>query len=85
MKKETIKERARLIESMHNIIESMNDERAYESWIWTVPDGADWDDFESIAEDNEEYKHVQELFCGLVKRYGGAGFFVDYAEFVPGK
>ena len=85
MKKETIRERARLIEHMHKVIECMNDERAYYAWIWTVPDGADFDDFEYIAEDSDEYKHVQELFCSLVNRYGGAGFFVDYAEHVPSK
>ena len=77
MNETTLKDRIRIIEAMHTIITSMNDERAYVSWINTVPDEATYDDFEEIAQDTELYDEVCAKFTRLVKGYGKSGFYAS--------
>lgn len=44
-----VQERFEALKSMNTIIRLMNDENAYSSWIWIVPDGADDDNLMDIA------------------------------------
>lgn len=62
-------ERAKLLEHMHEIVSSLNDEGAYEWWICTVPDGADEDDFDYIADDVELCSEICELFGKIIHEY----------------
>ena len=55
---------------MHEVIRLANDENLYYRWIMYVPDEPCDCDFESIAEDNESYEEVWELFCELVAKKG---------------
>lgn len=44
-----MRERYEIMKAMHLLIRAMNDEGAYCSWIYTVPDGATDDDLWDIA------------------------------------
>lgn len=68
-----VQRKAKVVEAMHSIMCNANDEYAYDEWIWVVPDGADYDDFVSIAEDDDTYVEVCELFARLVNKYGKGG------------
>lgn len=70
----TKKERVAYLKAMNLLITGINDENAYMRWIYLVPDGADDDDFEFIAEDNEMYADCCKLFRELIKAYGNSGF-----------
>ena len=48
--------RISLLEQMNEVMKSMNNEDAYLSWIYTVPDEATRQDFEYIAQDDELYQ-----------------------------
>ena len=61
-----IRARVDLLENMHQVIRSLNDERAYESWILFIPDEPSRDDFRGIAEDENDFEHAQSLFTSLV-------------------
>lgn len=65
-----IKMRADQMQAMHEVIRNANDEGIYMTWIYIVPDGADRDDFEFMAESDETYKEVCDLFVKLVKKPG---------------
>lgn len=74
----TVSNNVRLLKAMNEVVVLMNDERAYESWILTVPDGADDDDFGDIAMRDDEMDDVCRLFRAIVGRYGKAGWFTKY-------
>ena len=58
----------RKLKAMHEIMLNINDEDYYITWIYTVPDCPSEYDFEDIASDEEEYKHVEELFKKLITK-----------------
>ena len=60
------KYRIEKLKAMHNMILNIDDEGYYMTWIYTVPDCPSEYDFEDIASDEEEYKHVEELFKKLI-------------------
>lgn len=68
-----VERRTDVVRAMHEIMVNTNDENAYFSWIWVVPDGADDGDFRDIAEDYESYVEVCDLFIRLINRYGKGG------------
>lgn len=71
-------ERFEALKSMNTIIKSMNDESAYTSWIYIIPDEADDDELREIAEDDEEsFKDACNLFAKLVKKYMKYGMYID--------
>ena len=72
-----MEERIEMIKSMDYIICNVNDEGAYMKWINVVPDAPTVDDYESIAEDDELYSEVLNLFCNLIKRYGKSGIYME--------
>ena len=75
MNKASKRNNVELLRAMNEVILWLNDERAYESWILTVPDEADDDDFEWIAERDEDMDHVCRRFRQLVSHYGKDGWF----------
>ena len=69
--------RFELVKSMHTIVMSMNDENAYMTWIYVVPDEATDEDLMDIAENDELYSDTCKLFTKLVRKYGAnSGYYV---------
>ncbi len=61
---------------MHSVMQSMNNEDAYFSWITTgVPDGATKEDYIDIASNPEEFDDCLELFDSLFTEYASDGLF----------
>lgn len=58
--------RIRKLKAMHEMVLNIDDENYYMTWIYAVPDCPSEYDFEDIASDEEEYKHVEELFKKLI-------------------
>lgn len=74
-KKDVINSRIAVLKAMDNAIRNMNDEMAVDPWLMCgVPDGADDDDYEYIAEDHEEYAEMVKLFAKIVKKYAHEDF-----------
>ena len=71
-------EKFETLRSMNTIIKNMNDESAYDAWIYIIPDGADDDELQEIAEEDEEsFEDACKLFAELVKKYMKYGLYVD--------
>ena len=68
MNKITINMRKDQLKAMHEVIKEANNEEIYMVWIYTVPDCPSDDDFEFIAEDDESYNEVVDLFIRLVSK-----------------
>ena len=62
----TLTEKIMAIEMMHQNIIDLGDEELYERWIYLVPDGADVNDFITIAEDDEFFKECEKLYFELM-------------------
>lgn len=71
-----IKERFEHLKAMNTIILSMNDEGAYMSWIYLIPDQADDEDLLMCAEDEEIFGDACIKFRSLIRDYGGSGFYI---------
>ena len=71
-----IKERFEHLKAMNTIILSMNDEGAYMSWIYLIPDQADDDDLMMCAEDEEIFEEACAKFRSLIRQYGSSGFYI---------
>lgn len=68
-----IKKKARMsqLKAMHEVMINANDESIYMSWISCgVPDCPQDDDYEFIAEDDENYNEAVELFIKLIQKKG---------------
>lgn len=62
-----IRQRARLLRAMDDVARSINDEDIVEIWLMGgVPDGADDDELECIAEDDEGMRDVADCFMRVV-------------------
>lgn len=73
-----VQRRFETLKSMNTIINSMNDESAYNTWIYLIPDGADDDELMEIAEEDEDiFKDACNLFAKLIKRYVKYGLYID--------
>ena len=71
-------EKFEALRSMNTIIKNMNDESAYNAWIYIIPDGADDDELMEIAEEDEEsFEDACNLFAKLIKRYMKYGLYID--------
>lgn len=67
MSRRVIQERVEILKAMHTLMQHASNENIY--WHWVTlgpPDEPDDDDFEYIAEDNENYNEVIDLFVRLV-------------------
>lgn len=69
-------DRTNHVRKMHELVQKLNNEGAYEWWIQVgVPDCPnDPEDFEWFAEDDEEYEELVGLFLDILKEYGKDGF-----------
>lgn len=76
-----MKERVRVLKSMHTLMLAMNDEQAYLSWILLVPDCSTDDDFEDIAEDEEYFRDCVNLFRNLWNTYNKSGVYAGHCNF----
>lgn len=71
-------EKFETLRSMNNIIVNMNDESAYNAWIYIIPDGADDDELMEIAEEDEEtFEDACKLFARLIVKYMKYGMYID--------
>ena len=71
-------ERFETLRSMNTIIKNMNDESAYNAWIYIISDGADDDELMEIAEEDEDsFKDACNLFAKLVRKYMKYGLYID--------
>ena len=64
------KQRITQLKAMHKLMLNANDEEIYMTWIYRVPDQPTEEDFEDIAEDDEEYNECFELFLKLIVKEG---------------
>lgn len=63
--------RVKQLKLMHQLMCTTNDEGLYITWVSVgVPDCPQDDDFELIAEDNDAYNNICELFTRLVAEKG---------------
>ena len=66
----TFDARVTQLRAMHTLMSEANDEYIYGTWIYLVPDGADIEDFQDIALDDESYNEAFDLFVKLIKKEG---------------
>ena len=69
--------RYEIMKSMHTIICAMNNEDAYSSWIYIVPDEASDNDLMDIATDDELFADACSAFKSAMQEYGADGFYID--------
>lgn len=63
------------VKLMHETILSMNNENAYLSWIYEMPDEPCEEDFEWFAEDEDRYIELYLYFVRLLKTYAKGGLY----------
>lgn len=81
-----VQERFEALKSMNTIIKSMNDESAYTSWIYIIPDEADDDELREIAEEDEEsFKEAVHAFMGIMNKRLKYGLYIDNTLYIDGK
>ena len=70
------RDKLELLEAMNVIMKHMNNEDAYfGDWLSLVPDGADDEDLEAIANDDGEYmEQIANCFRANMEFYGRDGF-----------
>lgn len=68
-------DRISIAKCMHNAIVDMNNEDAYMTWIWLMPDEPMHEDFVWFAEDKERYDELWDTFIKIVNRYKEDGLF----------
>ena len=69
--------RVALLKAMHEIVCDFNDESAYMSWIYLVPDCPTEQDFIDMAESDEDMDSAVKLFFSLIERHGKYGLCVQ--------
>lgn len=70
------------IKIMHEIMLSMNNEDAYFSWIYTMPDEPTQEDFEDFASDENDYLDLCNTFARIYNRYKKDGLYKPEPELV---
>ena len=79
-------EKFETLRSMNTIIKSMNDESAYTAWIHIIPDGADDDELQEIAEEDEEsFDDAVHAFMEIMNKRLKYGLYIDNTLYVDGK
>ena len=62
--------RVDIVRKMHEKMLNTNDERAYYSWIYLMPDEPSQEDFLDFATDKEMFLELVEKYMKLEKIYG---------------
>ena len=77
LKDKNAQERFKALRAMNFLVKNLNDETAYyRKWIWIIPDEADDDELEDIAEnDIEIFKASVQCFKSIMKNYTEHGFY----------
>lgn len=77
-------EKYAILNAMNLLVKSMNNEDAYEAWVYTVPDEASDDDLMYIAADEDDtvYREACQVFRRICHNYLDDGIFVGC---YPGK
>lgn len=60
-----MEERIKQLKAMHDAMKNCNDEDIYYAWIYVMPDEPSESDFVNIAEDDEAFEEVCNLFYDL--------------------
>lgn len=68
-------DRIKTLKLMHETMQCMNNEEAYYSWIYTMPDCPTEDDFEFIAGDDENYDDTIRTFTRIFNNYSKSGLY----------
>ena len=70
-------EKFEILKAMNLLVKSMNNEDAYEEWVYTVPDEASDDDLMYIAADEDEtvYLEACQVFRRICHNYLDDGIF----------
>lgn len=77
-----MKRNKKVVESMHKVIMTLNNEEAYGHWIILgVPDCPSQEDFEYFAEDEQEFEELVTLFHNLLKEFGEDGVYSSASTF----
>lgn len=58
------------LKAMHELMINANDEGIYMTWIYRMPDEPMEEDFEYIAESDDEYNACFDLFVKLIAKEG---------------
>lgn len=74
--------RLRNVMLMHQTMMHMNNENAYMSWIYRMPDEPRLEDFNDFASDEEEYMELYLYFTKLLQHYIKDGLFRPSKEVV---
>lgn len=79
MGKITVENNIELLKAMDVVVRYLNDEEAIEPWLmYGVPDGADHDDYEDIASDDELMDLACRCFGQVMRRASKDGWFTSY-------
>lgn len=74
-KREVIGRRVEVLQAMDYAVRYMNDEDGMEPWLMCgVPDGAELEDYEDMANDHETYIATVKLFARIVSKYAKEDF-----------
>lgn len=77
MKMSKIK-RIELLRAMNIVALTCNNEDCIDNfWLYVMPDDADDDDFDFIANDDEEFNHVCEAFSKMIEMLHREGMYVE--------
>lgn len=75
--------RAIQAKAMHEIISSLNNENAYESWIYLMPDSPTEEDFKDFGENPEMFNELCNKFVNLLGIYLCDGIFMMNRLYTP--
>lgn len=70
------------VKLMHETMLCMNNEGAYMTWIWTMPDCPTEEDFEWFAEDVDEYNDLYGAFFRILNKYLRDGLYHPTEEVI---
>lgn len=77
MKMSKIK-RIELLRAMNTVALTCNNEDCIDNfWLYAMPDHADDDDFDFIADDDEKFNHVCEAFSKMIEMLHREGMYVE--------
>ena len=68
--------RTQQVKAMHEIITLLNNENAYTSWIYLMPDCPTEDDFKDFGENSEMFNELCNKFVNLLGIYLCDGLYV---------
>ena len=75
--------RATQAKAMHEIISSLNNENAYASWIYLMPDSPTEEDFQDFGENPEMFNELCNKFANLLGIYLCDGIYMMNKLYTP--